>query len=75
MGIDIFLHLVDEPRLQLFLILQRVVGDALLAVGTFLPVVLGHLVATDVHISIGEEGEHFFPHVAAELQRRLLAGT
>ena len=71
--VDVFLHVLDEPRLQFFLVFETVVFDALLAVGTLLPVVLLHLVATDVHIFIGEELEHFVPHVATEPEHAVLS--
>ena len=69
------LHLMDKPRLQFLLVLQMVILDALLTVGTFLPGILTHLVATYVYILIGEQLENLAPDILAEIQHLLFSGT
>ena len=71
--IQVVLHLMDEPCLQLELVFQSLLADASLAVGTALPVVLAHLVAADMHILVGEEGDDLVPDVATEVEHLILS--
>ncbi len=73
--IEEFLHVVSEPCLQFMLILQIVLLNALLAVGTFLPVLHVNLVTTNMHIFAWEEFKDFFPHILAESQHLVFSRT
>ena len=73
--VEEILHLMREPSLQLLFALQPLLAHPTLAVGTLLPVGLFHLVATDVHILIGEELEDLLIDILAELDGRVLART
>ena len=66
---------MDKPRLQFLLVLQAIVLDTLLTVGTFLPSVLTNLVATYVNILVGEQLKYLTPDILAEIEHLLLTRT
>ena len=73
LGIDELLDAADEVALQLMLVLQALLLDAGLAAGALLPIVFGHLVAADVDVFAGKQGQDFRQHVLQELEGLILA--
>ncbi len=60
---------VHHPTLKLFFVLETFAANYRLAGLTRAPAVLGHLVATDVHVRGGEERQYLVEHAGQELER------
>src|SRR6185437_2437500 len=54
-AVDVFLHALDEPALQLVFVLETELFHPLLTFGAGLPAILGTFVAADVNIRSGKE--------------------
>ncbi len=65
----------DGVALQLLLVPETFVGDTLLAVRAFLPLLLLALVAADMDVFRGEKVHDFIEHTLQEGEGTLLAGT
>ena len=71
--VEIFLHILRKPGLQLCHILQIFLFDAFLTIGAVVPAVAVYFISSNMDVFIGEEVKDFFVDIAAEFQGGLFS--